>query len=144
MKDMFSINATEVRKEWSTIVDNVVREKPQFIKRTRDYMVLANMDLFEDVLSAYSFNAEKFIEDDGSVTLSLVEMDLVENAETEEQAKLSLAKSILEYSEEFYNEFQLWSKAPNRKQHVPYVLKALMLDNASTIGELIQCHSGKN
>ena len=28
-----------------------IRVKPQFIKRTRDYMVLSNVKLFEDILA---------------------------------------------------------------------------------------------
>ena len=36
------MNATDVRKEWSTIVDSAVRVKPQFFKRTRDYCFLSD------------------------------------------------------------------------------------------------------
>ena len=57
---------------------------------------------------------------DGSVTLSLNEIDLVENGQTEDEAKWKLADSILEYSENFYNDFNYWSTAPNRKAHIPY------------------------
>lgn len=66
--------------------------------------------------------AEKFIEEDGSITLSLNEVDLIENAETEDAAKLALAQSILEYAKDFYREFDLWSTSPNRKEHVPYII----------------------
>ena len=44
VNNMLTLNATDVRKEWSTVIEKVVREKPQFIKRTRDYMFLANID----------------------------------------------------------------------------------------------------
>ena len=80
---MITLNATDVRNDWSSVVDTVVREKPQFIKRTRDCMLLSNIKLMETLLTAYTFTAEKFIEDDGSITLSLNQIDLVENAETE-------------------------------------------------------------
>ena len=36
---MLATSATEVRKEWSSVLDSVVRDKPQFIKRTRDVAV---------------------------------------------------------------------------------------------------------
>ena len=39
--------------------------------------------------------AEKFIEEDSSITLSLHELDLIETEETEEAAVLALAQSIL-------------------------------------------------
>ena len=97
---MMATSATEVRKEWSSVLDSVVRDKPQFIKRTRDKMWLSNLDIMGEILDAYKFTAEKYIEDDGSVTLSLNEIDLVENASTEAEAKNLLAQSIMEYYED--------------------------------------------
>lgn len=143
MNDMFMVNATDVRKDWSMTVDSVIREKPQFIKRTRDYMMLSNLDVVKTILKPYSFHAEEYIESDGSVTLSLNEIDLVENAPDEASAKQSLSKSILEYAEDFYNDFSYWTSDENRKQHIPYVLKALILNDMKEIGDLIQCRRGK-
>lgn len=144
MRDMFTMNATDVRKNWSEVADTVIRTRPQFIKRTRDYMMLSNCELVETLLEAYSFTASEFIESDGSVTLSLNEIDLIENAATEKDAKKLLAKSIMEYAAEFYNEFNLWSSAPNRKGHIPYVLKALIFDDVQKIEECIKCQAGEN
>lgn len=144
MKDMLTMNATDVRKDWSEVVDKVVREKPQFIKRTRDYLMLSDLNFMESLLGVYSYTAEEFIENDKSITLSLNEIDLVENGQTQAEAKQRLAESILEYSENFYNDFNYWSVAPNRKSHIPYVIKALILGDTEKIGELITCQSGKN
>lgn len=47
---MLATSATEVRKEWSSVLDSVVRDKPQFIKRTRDKMWLSNLDIMNDIL----------------------------------------------------------------------------------------------
>lgn len=141
---MFTLNATDVRRDWSAVMESVIREKPQFIKRTRDYMVLTDVKLLENLLSAYHFTADKFVEEDGSVTLSLRELDLAENAPTEAEARKLLGQSILDYAEDFYKEFSLWSTAPNRKGHVPYVLKALIIDDVGKIGDLIKCQAGKN
>lgn len=144
MRDMLTMNATDVRKNWSEVADTVIRTRPQFIKRTRDYMMLSNCELIESLLAAYNFTADKYVEEDGSVTLSLNELDLVENAPTEEETKKLLAESILDYAVEFYNDFSLWSAAPNRKNHVPYVLKALIFDDVQKIEECIVCQAGKN
>ncbi len=141
---MYAVNATDVRKHWSEVIDSVIREKPTFIKRTRDCVVLTNEALFSEMLSAYKFSAIKHIEDDGSITLSLREIDLVANAPTEDEAKLLLAKDILDYANDYYNEFAYWSSAPNRKPHIPYVLRAIMLDDIHKIGECISCQAGKN
>ena len=144
MNKMLTINATEARKDWSLLIDQVIREKPRFIKRTRDYMMLSDIRFLEIILSGYVFSADYFQETDGSVTLSLNEIDIVVNGKSEHEAKLKLAQSILEYSEDFYKNFKYWSSAPNRISHIPYVFKALILDDAKKIGDEITCRNGKN
>lgn len=141
---MLTINATEVRKEWSSVVDGVVRERPVLVKRTRDKIWLSDVQTMADILNVYQFTAQKFIEEDFSITLSLNEIDLVENAATEEAAKLSLARSIMEYAVEYYEHYAVYSKAPNRKAHMPYVFKALLTDDINLLGESILCRDGES
>ena len=83
---MIMEQATTVRKEWSAVCDSVIHNKPKFIKRTRDRMWFSNLDTMSEILSAYDFTAQRFIEIDGSVTLSLNEIDLVENGKDEQEA----------------------------------------------------------
>lgn len=141
---MLMEKATTVRKEWSAVCDSVIHNKPKFIKRTRDKMWFSNLETMSEILEAYQFTAKKFIEEDGSVTLSLNEIDLVENGKAEQEARLNLANAILEYSMEYYNEYEMYSHSPNRKKHIPYIFKALIIDNSEKIGEIIQCQDGKN
>ena len=68
---MLMEKATEVRKEWSSICDSVIHDKPKFIKRTRDKMWFSNLDTMAEILEAYLFTAKRFVEEDGSITLSL-------------------------------------------------------------------------
>ncbi len=144
MIDMIVMNATEVRKEWSSVVDSVIRDKPALIKRTRDKMWLSNLETMREILEAYQFSAERFIESDNSVTLSLNQIDLVENAKDEAAAKRRMAQSILEYALEYYSNYTIYSSAPNRKGHIPYVFKALIVDDIDALGESIICLDGKN
>ena len=137
------MNATDVRKDWSTVVDTTVRVKPQFFKRTRDYVFLSDLHFMEEFLAGYSYSAIRMDEDDGSVTLALNELDLVENGKDEEEARSKLAAAILEYAEDFYNDFSYWGSAPNRKSHIPYVFKALFIGDTEKIGESIRCQAGK-
>ena len=141
---MLMEQATTVRKEWSSVCDSVIHNKPKIIKRTRDKMWFCNLEMMADILEAYEFTAEKFVEDDGSITLSLNEIDLIENGIDEQTARLNLGKAILEYSEDYYNEYELYSHTPNRKQHIPYIFRALILDEAEKIGACIKCRDGKN
>jgi hypothetical protein len=85
-----------------------------------------------------------YAETDGSITLSLNEIDLAENDKTESDARLVLGKSILGYAEEYFNDFIFWNSAPNRKNHLPYVLKALTISNAKVMGDSILCQAGNN
>ena len=144
MIDMVMEQATVVRKEWSAFCDSVIHEKPKFIKRTRDKMWFSNLETMLEILSAYKFTADKYIEDDGSITLSLNEIDLIENGENEQVARVALGNAILEYSVNYYNDYTLYSHSPNRKGHIPYIFKALIIDSAEKIGESIECQDGKN
>ena len=141
---MFMERATNVRKEWSAVCDSVIHNKPKFIKRTRDKMWFSNLETMSEILKAYRFSAERFIEEDGSVTLSLNEIDLIENGADEQTSRLNLGKAILDYSTDYYNNYELYSHSPNRRQHIPYIFKALIMDNPEQIGESIECQDGKN
>lgn len=141
---MLMEQATTVRKEWSTICDSVIHEKPKFIKRTRDKMWLSNLEIMSEILKVYCFTAAKYTEEDGSVTLSLNEIDLVENGKSEQEARFNLGSTILEYAVDYYNDYGLYSQSPNRKAHIPYIFKALIIDNPKEIGDNIKCLDGKN
>lgn len=141
---MLMEKATDVRKEWSAVCDSVIHDKPKFIKRTRDKMWFSNLKTMEEILKAYQFTAQRFVEEDGSITLSLNEIDLIENEVDETAARQSLGKSILDYALEYYSDYAFYSRSPNRKGHVPYIFKALIMDNPKIIGESIICQDGKN
>ena len=144
MIDMLMEQATAVRKKWSAVCDSVIHEKPKFIKRTRDKMWFSNLETISDILQIYQFTALKYIEDDGSVTLSLNEIDLIENGKDEQEVRLNMGKAIFEYALDYYNEYEMYSHSPNRKKHIPYIFKALIIDNPEQIGDMIQCQDGKN
>ena len=61
---MYTVSATDARKHWSEVIDCAVRERPTFIKRTRDCVVLANEALFAELLSTYTFSAQRYDEND--------------------------------------------------------------------------------
>ena len=95
-----AVNATEVRKNWSRFCDETSRVRPGFITRTHDTFVMTDTDMMKDLLSGITFKSTEYIEDDGSVTLALNDMDLVDNAPTLEEAKQAMAEDILDYARE--------------------------------------------
>jgi len=137
------MNDTDIGNDWGAVIDSVIKEKPKFIKRTHDYMFMSNLNILESILEPYKFTAEKLIEPDGSVTLGLEEIDLAVNGKDEEEAVRKMAEDILEYAEDYYSDFDNWYSAVNRKSHLPYVVKALMLNDVHKIGRLIVCHLGE-
>ena len=65
--------------------------------------------------------------DDGSVTASAEEMDIVVVASSEEEACLQLAKAIFDYSQEFCANYSRYSNMPGGQEQIPYVVKAILL-----------------
>lgn len=76
--------------------------------------------------------------------MSLDQIDLAENGKMESEVKNKLAQSIMEYAEEYYENYSFYSAAPNRKKHIPYIFKALITDDIGELGASIVCHAGKN
>lgn len=89
------------------------------------------------------FHVELSDEDDGSITAYVNELSLVENAKTKEELLPKVAESMKDYALDFYNDFNYWSKAPNRAPQIPYVLKLLVCDYERIVGDMI-CQGGKN
>ena len=137
MKNMVKINSVDTEKEWNTVVDKAIRLKPQFIQIKKWNLMLIDFKTMDELLKAYKFTANKFIEEDNSVSLSLNEIDIVENAETEETAKLKLAESILIYANDYYKEFKFWNSSANRKEHLAYIFKALIINDINKIADII-------
>ena len=63
---MLTMSATEVRKDWSRVLDSVTRRRPAFIKRTHDNVVLASTESLSAMLSYVRYETTIFQEDDGS------------------------------------------------------------------------------
>ncbi len=73
--------------------------------------------MMEEILAAYHFTAERYIENDGSVTLSLVEIDIIEHGKEEAEARFLLGNAILEYAMDWRNpNFWICPKIPTLKK----------------------------
>lgn len=140
---MLTIPSSDVRKEWSSVMDTVIREKPVFIKRTRDHMMLSDTGTIWQLISGVKFIADMYREDDGSVTLSARDMDIAVNGADEAAARRALVRDITEYAEEYYQDFERYSAAPNRQGHLPYVIKALVARSPEELEGEVVCRTGR-
>ena len=140
---MLTIPSSDVRREWSSVMDTVIRERPVFIKRTRDHMMLSDTGTIWQLISGVKFIADMYREDDGSVTLSARDMDIVVNGADEAAARKALVRDITEYAEEYYQDFERYSAAPNRQGHLPYVIKALVARSPEELEGEVVCRTGR-
>lgn len=118
-------SSTEVRKNWGTFIDDVIRKKPAFVKRSRDIFTVLSLEQLDLILSKYSMSVNIMKEDDYTFTGSIKEIDIVVNAVSEEELKEKIVDNLLEYAEEYMEEFTLYYHSSNRRDHFPYVYKVL-------------------
>lgn len=131
------LNATDVRNNWSSFIDDVVRKGPQFLKRNRDELTTISTEHLKIALQSFTFRVEFLPEDDGSVTAVLDNFDIVENGATEEEALEAVAEELAEYALEYLENFNLYFNSPNRRSHFFYVLNVLIQDDLEGVRNLI-------
>jgi hypothetical protein len=131
------LNATDVRRNWGKFIDTVVHDKPKIVKRNRDLFLSLSIQQVMVLLKNYSFKARYLKENDGTVTATLDNFDLVVNEKDEFLAKKTLAQELIDYANDYFNDFQLYFNAPNRQSHFPYVLSVLMQEDLDGVINLI-------
>lgn len=141
--NMVLVNATDVRKNWSTYLDNV-RNKPIFIKRTHDFSALMDIKSLKLALSYVPITYSKVTDKDGSIVISSNDMDIISTGKNAKEALSNFTNDLIEYAQEFYDEFEFWSSAPNRAKHIPMVLKILTADNSQEVEDMLVCQNGQN
>ncbi len=127
MKTIFK--STEVRKEWSLFIDDVVRDRPALVKRNRDLIAVLSLELLDSILSEYNLTVEVKMEKDGSYSGVFNEMDLMANARDIRSLEDKLANELIEYSKEYMDEFKIHYYSPNRKNHFPYIYRISLQSN---------------
>lgn len=65
----------------------------------------------------------KYVEDDGSITLSLQDFDIVVNEDNFEKAIKSVINELKEYVEDYLIEPEYWSTDKERKSQVQFLLQ---------------------
>lgn len=141
---MLTVNATDVRKEWGGFIDSIVRDKPKLIKRSRDHIVAISLDMLREILKFDQLHISLMHEDDGSVSGVIEELDLTGNAPDMERLLQDLAHEAIDYANEYYNDFSYWHSAPNRREHLAYVLAILACEPQNVAKELFVCQAGEN
>lgn len=138
------LDANSVYRDWGKFNDNIAKSKPQFVKSHHDEWAALSKDQLRSILETFVFTATVYTEDDGSKTVSLDDFGIVANEETFELAIREVAELLVDYAEEYFSDFELYSKSPNRKSHLPYIINVLIQDDLKEVAQLIKCrHSEK-
>ena len=119
------LNATHVRKNWGSFIDNVVRFKPSVIKRNRDLMAAISLEQLDMILDPYRFTLTYEKENNNSLTGHFKELDLVANAPDLNSLLTTMIQELIEYAEEYMKDFEQYYNSLNRKQHFPYVMRVM-------------------
>jgi hypothetical protein len=141
---MLAINSTDMRKDFGRYIDEIVRTKPVFVKRSRDYFMGISMEMAKELVKDVVFTVNKYIEEDNSITLSLNGFDLVVNEKNESMAISSLIEDLREYALEYYEDIEFWATDINRRNQMRYILKVLLNDNNEDVKESFVCQTGEN
>lgn len=131
------LNATDVRKNWGQFNDDVVREGPRFVKRSRDKWAALSTEHLRAALADYRFDAIFYQEEDGTVTAALDGFDIVENGDNKEEAIELMTDELIEYALEYQENFNLYYNSSNRHKHFPYIMHVLVQEDAEEVRCLI-------
>lgn len=137
-----ALKSNVVREKFSTVVDEVIRDAPKVVSRTRDHFVMMNLKHIETLIKDFTFHVNIQNDEDGSFIATLDEVDdLIGYKESPDEALYDLAEQLIDYSKEYLHEsFSLYFNAPNRRKHFPYVMKVMM---QNSIADVIQLFSVK-
>lgn len=131
---------SEARSRLSQLFDEAVEERrPILIRRgARQEAVLVSREDLDALLRTFTLRPQVLSEDDGSVTITVDELDWAVNAGSLEEAVGALVADLRHYAEDYLERAPLFLRAPNRSSHFPYVLKiALARDEDKIRHELL-------
>ncbi len=141
---MLAVNATDMRKDFGGYIDKIIRTKPIFVKRSRDYFMGISLEMAKELVEDVIFHIDEYIEADGTITLSLEGFDLVVNGESKKEAINSLIQDLREYALEYYQDIEFWSSDINRRKQIKSILKVLLIEDDNELKESFLCQAGKS
>lgn len=140
---MLAISATEVRKDWGSYIDTIVREKPIFVKRSRDYFACMDIDTLKSLVSNIKFNAEYEYDEDNKVVMFIDGYDAVVTGSDVNEAKRNLITDLKEYAQHYFEDAQTWNTDKKRAGQINELLKLSVSTDDELMEDLI-CQPTRN
>lgn len=130
-------DATEVRRNFGEFLDEVLHGRPQTITRYDDVVIALSLRHLKALLEHISFTMEYEKESDMSVSGSILELPLCENADSVEELKTILVDAMLAYAETYLAEFKRCFNSPVLDKQLPYILKVYIQPDLEAVMRLI-------
>lgn len=137
-----TIASRSTNQKWEDCLAGA-NQKPLFIEQEGGSFLICPTDLISQIVRSIPIVVNQFMEDDGSITLAPADLDLVDNGKTLEAAIEALIDDLIDYANEYLAEFELYSKASNRKDHLRYVMKILTADSRQELKDALIFHPEK-
>ncbi|MDD9149328.1 hypothetical protein OYT88_12330 [Sporolactobacillus sp. CQH2019] len=129
--------SSDVRDQWSTFIDAVIYKSPKFVQRnhkSNDIFLMMNLHVAKDLLEKYRFEIN--IEHDKEAQEYIATIDdiwIVESGKTEKEAIKNYLTSFIDWSKDYFNEFDSNYRAPNLRPQLPLVMKALIINDVENL-----------
>lgn len=136
---LHEIRFTDARRDFTALYNRVYADAmPTIVRRHSDEeIVLVKMEVQEAILQAYYFKPVIINETDGSISVALDELELVVNRDDREAAVLDLINEVKIYAQEYQQRMQVFLNAPNRRTHLPYLMRIWLCDSDDDIRNLL-------
>lgn len=132
------IPISDLRHNISEIFTAVVHaHSPVLVQRGgRDLGMLIGLEELERLLSVYSFHPEVLLGDD-HVSIWLPEFALYGRGSSYEEAQRDLVEDTRDYVEDFFADADDYLHAPNRRDHLPHVVRVAVADLRGALAEVL-------
>lgn len=132
------LSASAVRSRWSEVLRATVIDKmPVAIERGGvDRAVLMGANELDLLLRDWEFHPAVHFEE-AVVSIWLPELALYGRGSSFEEAHDDLVHEVRDYVDEYVGDAPLYLRAPNRADHFPYVMRALVADVLGRLPETL-------
>jgi hypothetical protein len=129
--------ATEVRREFADFLDDAQR-RPKFMKRRRQQYVVLPAEML-DVMAPQTVQVSLLSDEDGTYFTDCPAVaDVIGFGKSEQEALDSFAEGLVSFCYEYYDNFALYSAAPNRVAQLPLVTAVVShYERSGSIADLI-------
>jgi hypothetical protein len=118
------------------LTEAVTHHRPVAIGRRRDQALLLGSDDVERLVSAHEFHPEVFVEE-AAVSIWLPEFALYGRGASFAEAHEDLLAEVRDYVDEYVERADEFMRAPNRAEHYPWVLRALVAELRDELAEVL-------